>query len=846
MKYVVRVWQYHQSVVILHLNRHHNMKYKISEIASIISPESIIRHDDEINVLLTDSRSLAFPSSSLFFAIKTKGNDGHQYIESLYESGVRNFVITKIPQNLLHKKDANFLVVENVVEALQLLSKAHRQKFKIPTIAIAGSKGKTTVKEWLFQLLTDDYNITRSPRSFNSQIGVPLSLWEINPQTELALIEAGISQKGEMQVLKQLINPTSVIITNIEDDHSSDFSSITEKIEEEIILAESAQTIIYNADDEQLASKLASKYQQNKLIGWSQIAGKASIHIEISHHDTTTTIKYKFGNKSDLLSLPFTSKHDIENSINALAMLLSLGVATTDINKRFLQLHKIGTRLNVSDGVNNCSIIYDSFTCDYTSLWSALDFMCRRATIDKSRTLILGELQHERAYNDELFAAIAYLIEKAKIDRFIGIGESYLNYRNIFISNSQFYSSTEEFMSAMSTSDFSNELILIKGSPEHEFSHIVENLEAKKHETVLEVNLDSIVKNYNYFRQNAKAGTGIVAMVKASGYGAGSYEIAKTLQAQGAAYLAVAVLDEGIDLRNAGITMPIMVMNPKVVNYKSMFAYNLEPEIYSMEMLSDVIREAKKNGMKEYPVHIKLDTGMHRMGFIKEELETLMQILNSQNHIIAASVFSHLATADCLDMDKYTNLQLSRFEEYTQYMLSNYSRHIRRHILNTAGILRFPQYSYDMVRLGIGLYGANTLPYNIEKPLEVVSTLRTIIISIREWAEGETIGYGRKGTLKRKSKIATIPIGYADGMNRRFGNGNSRVYINGKYAPTIGNICMDACMIDVTDIDCTVGDNVEIFGNNISVQELADVLGTIPYEILTSVSPRVKRIYFRE
>lgn len=398
----------------------------------------------------------------------------------------------------------------------------------------------------------------------------------------------------------------------------------------------------------------------------------------------------------------------------------------------------------------------------------------------------------------------------------------------------------------MTPSDFTDSIILLKGAPEYNFDRIREMLEARMHETVLEVNLDAVIRNYNYFRSHVPSTTGMIAMVKASGYGAGSYEIAKTLQDCGAAYLAVAVLDEGIELRKRGISMPIMVMNPKVVNYGAMFANSLEPEIYSLPMLKDVIREAEKYDVRNYPVHIKLDTGMHRMGFIEEELEEVMDILTSQNRIVAKSVFSHLATADCPDMDDYTEMQLSRFKEYSDYMISRSSTPILRHILNSAGILRFGKYHYDMVRLGIGLYGANTLPPEIEKPLSVVSSLRTVIIAIRDRKKGDTIGYGRKGVLTRDSRIATIPIGYADGMNRHFGCGAITVKVNGKDAPTVGNICMDACMIDVTDIDCKEGDAVEIFGANADVQRLADLLGTIPYEILTSVSPRVKRVYFRE
>lgn len=822
------------------------MKYKISEIASVIAPKSVINNDDEISILLTDSRSLTYPTSTLFFALKTKGNDGHRYIKLLHDRGVCNFVVNEIPDTMRQAIDANFLIVDDTTAALQKLAAHHRKSYTNPLIAITGSRGKTTLKEWLFSLLEEDFEIVRSPRSYNSQIGVPLSLWDIDDRTQLAIIEAGISQCGEMQILSQMINPDTVIFTNIGNEHDSGFLTKEQKALEKALLAQNAKTLIFNADDSLISNAVKKFSNKKNLLGWSVHDKNVPLYIEFTKHQNSTITKYNYAGLTNSVVLPFTSDADLENAVNALAVMLMQNISTDKIAERFSRLHHIGTRLNVSDGVNGCSLIYDAYTCDYGSLWSALDFLCRRATSDKSRTLILSDLRHEYLLEPTLFEGMADLIRKASIDRFIGIGKSFDNHHNLFPCNSEFFNTTEEFMDNLSTSDFCNELILIKGSPEFGFERILENLEAKKHETVLEVNLDSVVKNFNYFRQHLPQGTGIVAMVKASGYGAGSYEIAKTLQNQGAAYLAVAVLDEGIDLRKAGITMPIMVMNPKVVNYKLMFANNLEPEIYNMQMLTDVIREAEKNGIKNYPVHIKLDTGMHRMGFTEEELPQLMRMLNSQSFVIASSTFSHLATADCTDMDDYTLLQLERFENYTRYMRENYPLYIRRHILNSAGILRFPAYSYDMARLGIGLYGVNTLPPECEQPLAVVSTLRTVIISIREWNAGETIGYGRRGVLKRKSRIATIPIGYADGMNRHFGNGKSRVYINGNYAPTIGNICMDACMIDVTDIDCEVGDDVEIFGSHVTVQELADILDTIPYEILTSVSPRVKRIYFRE
>ena len=808
----------------------------------------VMADDAKVSILLTDSRSLSHPTETLFFALRTKGNDGHRYIESLCERGVKSFVVNEIPASLAERNDLNFIVVDDTLAALQCIGKYSRRRYESMLVAVAGSRGKTTIKEWAFQLLSPDSRIVRSPRSYNSQIGVPLSLWELDESTELAIIEAGISDYKEMYNLEAIIAPDVVVLTNLSYERGDRFLSLEDKAEQEAVLMDSARCVVYNADCRLQAEAVARHACGQHLMSWSRTDKSASLYVSNTKQtpDNQTVIDYTYNDVSASVVIPFSASYDVENAINCLALMLLLGKDKSVIAERMSHLTAVGTRLDVSDGVNGCTLIYDTYTSDCRSLWQALDFMGRRATGDCTRTLILSDMPGDGDSESHSFERVAEMCRRANIDRFIGIGEQLMASAHLFGTNASFFASTDEFMRSMSTSDFSNELILIKGAPQFDFKRIQDNLEARKHETVLEVNLDSVVKNYNYFRQHLPTSTGLVAMVKASGYGAGSYEIAKTLQAQGAAYLAVAVLDEGIDLRKAGITMPIMVMNPKVVNYKSMFTFHLEPEIYSIAMLKDVIREAEKYGVENYPVHIKLDTGMHRMGFLESELEHVMEILNAQNHVVAASVFSHLATADCPDMDDYTLMQLQCFDRLTDYMQSRYPRKIKRHVLNSAGIIRFPQYHYDMARLGIGLYGANTLPPEIERPLAVVSTLRTVIIAIREWDEGESMGYARRGMLGRKSRIATIPIGYADGMNRRLGNGRSRVYINGQYAPTAGNICMVACMIDVTDVPCKEGDIVEIFGENVSVQELADVLETIPYEVLTSVSPRVKRVYFRE
>ncbi|MBD5341038.1 MAG: bifunctional UDP-N-acetylmuramoyl-tripeptide:D-alanyl-D-alanine ligase/alanine racemase [Bacteroides sp.] len=801
-----------------------------------------------ISTLLTDSRSLIDPEGTLFFAIPTSGNDGHKYIPELYRQGVRNFVVNKVPEALKNATDINWLVTDNTVLALQKTA-ARNRDFKGELIGITGSRGKTTLKEWIFQLMEPLSDISRSPRSYNSQIGVPLSMWEISPDASLAIIEAGISRAGEMKSLADCIMPDTVIITNVGDAHSEGFDSYTSKVNEKLILAAapSVGKIIYCADYPEIAKGVDAHRTGKELIGWSRKNRDADLYITpIPEAQGEMRIEYKFKGETHSLIAPLSTDTDIENAANALAYMLSKGIDPDIIVRRFANLHRIGTRLNVTDGVGGCSVILDSYTSDFSSLLPALDFMRRRKIPSQTTTLILSDLHHESASQPELYADVAALVKRADIERFIGVGKVLTSYSDLFPAGSLFFESTAELLLKLSPSDFNDEIILLKGSPEYNFSDIAEMLECRKHETVLEVNLDSIVSNYNYFRSHLPASTGVICMVKASGYGAGSYEIAKTLQDCGAAYLAVAVIDEGIELRNKGITMSVMVMNPKIVNYKSMFAYRLEPEIYSFDMLRDVIAEAEKNNITDYPIHIKIDTGMHRMGFIEEELPAVMDILAATNAVRAKSTFSHLATADCPDMDDYTELQLERFARYTDYMLSRSSYPILRHILNSPGILRYPQYHYDMARLGIGLYGANTLPPEMEKPLAVVSTLRTVIIAIREYQPGETIGYGRWGKIERPSKIATIPIGYADGMNRHFGRGNISVMVNGKEAPTIGNICMDMCMIDVTGIECAVGDSVEIFGQKMPLQRLADTLDTIPYEILTSVSPRVKRVYYRE
>ena len=825
------------------------MKYSIKEIAQILHIQPSALGDDKaiVSYLLTDSRSLTFPDETLFFAIRTGNNDGHRYIASLYERGVRNFVVEtleRVPQEL---GDANFLVVADTLSALHTIATYHRRRFRIPVIGITGSRGKTSVKEWLYQLLKDDYRIVRSPRSFNSKIGVPLSLWEIDENTSLAIIEAGISLPGEMATLQAMIRPTIGVFTCLGREHSEGFPSKAQKAQEKASLFTACDSIVYNHDDAVIASTMEPITSIAQDISWSRTDPEAPLFIsDVDKHDRCTHISYTFMGVPSELDLPFVDDADIGNAVCCLAVIAYLGLSPETIAERMAHLTRVGTRLNVIEGVNDCLVIADSYTSDFNSLAPALDFVSRRSTPMTSTTVILSDVMHESMVTDAVYEHVAELLTHKNVSRIIGIGKEIMEYSYLFDTDARFFLTTDDFLAEMSPSDFENELILVKGAPEFHFSRITDMLEAKQHQTVLEVNLDAIVHNYNFFRSRITPPCRIVCMVKASGYGAGSYELAKTLQDAGAAYLAVAVHDEGVDLRKAGISMPIMVLNPSVVNYKAMFSYRLEPEVFSIEACQMLIHEAEKYGITDYPVHIKLDTGMHRLGFIKEQLPELVKLLRSQDAIKPVTVFSHLCVADEPAQDDYTREQFSYFDECCEILQSGFTHHIKRHILNTTGIVRFPEQQHDLVRLGIGLYGISTTDDGSESTLKPVSSLHTVIISIKEWQAGTTIGYGRHGVLTRDSRIATIPVGYADGIDRHFGNGNIAMWVNGHRCPTVGNICMDVCMIDVTDVPCKVGDQVEIFGQHIPVEELAAVRGTIPYEILTSISNRVKRVYFRE
>ena len=821
------------------------MSSSIEEIASAVGAERIGDTPAAIDWILTDSRSLCFPEETLFFALKTKRNDGHKYIADLYRRGVRNFVVSEVPSEASGFEHVNFLKVPNPLKALQRLAARHREKFQVPVIGITGSNGKTVVKEWLYQLLGSSRVVTRSPRSYNSQIGVPLSVWLMNERTEVGIFEAGISEMGEMETLKPIIQPTIGILTNIGGAHQENFPSLQDKCMEKLQLFKDCDVIIYNGDDEFVSSCVTKSLFTAREIAWSMKDAERPLFIEkILKDDTGTTVKYRYLGFFKEYRIPFIDDASIENSLHCLAAALYLMVSPEEIAERMLRLEPIAMRMEVKEGKNNCILINDSYNSDFVSLDIALDFMSRR-TEDKGRkrTLILSDMLESGQTGKQLYKQIADLAHSRGVDHIIGVGEEISASANRFDIEKHFFFTTTELLESGLLDTLRNEVVLIKGARTFHFDEITDLLELKVHETILEINLNALVDNLNYYRNKLKPETKMVCMVKASAYGAGSFEIAKTLEDQRVDYLAVAVADEGADLRKAGISSPIIIMNPEITAFKTMFDYRLEPEVYSFHLLDELIKAAEREGVTSFPIHVKIDTGMHRLGFVPDEVPRLVERLHRQTAVIPRSVFSHLVGSDAERFDAFTHQQIEAFDRASQMLQEGFKHKILRHICNTAGIERCPEAQFDMVRLGIGLYGID--PYS-NRILHNVTTLKTTILQIHDVPADETVGYSRKGVLARDSRIAAIPIGYADGLNRHLGNGHAYCLVNGKKAPYVGNICMDVCMVDVTDIDCKEGDKVVVFGDSLPVTVLSDILDTIPYEILTGVSNRVKRVYYQD
>lgn len=824
------------------------MVYTIEKVTTLIGARRYGESDGNVRWILTDSRSLCFPEETLFFAIRSERNDGHKYIADLYRRGVRSFVVEVLPADWQKDyPDANFLKVPFALEALQRLAERHRDEFDIPVVGITGSNGKTVVKEWLYQLLSPSMTVTRSPRSYNSQIGVPLSVWLLSEQSQVGVFEAGISQPGEMESLRDIIQPTVGVITNLGAAHQENFKSMADKCHEKLRLFHDSKAIVYPYDDEVIRQCVESYDYKGEQIAWSVKDLSVRLFVKsVDKKNTQTTVTYVFNGVESAYTLPFIDEASVANSITCAAVALHLGLTADEIAQRMPAIEPVAMRLEVKEGQHGCTLINDSYNSDVNSLDIALDFMNRRPDHEgRRRTLILSDIYQSGEDGDTLYKKVSELAVKRGVQKFIGIGPEISRCADeIMIEEKYFFDDCNSFIGSTVFRSLRDEVILLKGSRKFSFDRLTELLEQKVHETILEVNLNSVVKNLNYYRSYMKPTTKLVCMVKADAYGAGSVEVAKTLQDHRVDYLAVAVADEGVTLRKNGITCNIMIMNPEMTAFKTMFDYKLEPEVYSFRLLDALVKAAQKEGITGYPVHIKLDTGMHRLGFDPRcDMDELISRLKHQNAIIPRSVFSHFVGSDSDDFDNFSAMQFKLFDEGSKKLQSAFSHKILRHMDNSAGIEHFPERQMDMCRLGLGLYGIDSRDNSV---LNTVSTLKTTILQIHRVPKEDTVGYSRKGVLTCDSVIGAIPIGYADGLNRRLGCGHCYCLVNGQKAPYVGNICMDVAMIDLTGIDCKEGDTVEIFGEHLPVTVLSDVLGTIPYEVLTSISNRVKRVYFQD
>jgi alanine racemase len=833
--------------------------YNAESISKVLKGELLQQTGNpDIEHILLDSRKLSFPETSLFIPLVSSRRNAHQYIQELYEKGVSNFVVSEpVPEGKYPK--ANIILVKDTMHALHTLVAYHRQQFHIPVIGITGSNGKTIVKEWLYQLLEKDYNIIRSPKSYNSQIGVPLSVWPMKPEHRLAIFEAGISQPGEMEHLEKIIRPTIGIFTNIGEAHNEGFLNIRQKINEKLVLFSKSELLIYSKDYlalnecvlnfHNLVGKKDNHEGGLQLFSWSRKT-EADLRItSVNKIDNKSHIEALYQNEQLLISIPFVDEGSVENAIHCWALMIYLGMSQEVIQQRMDQLGNIAMRLELKQGINNCSIINDSYNSDLGSLTIALEFLQQQQQ-HPTRTVILSDILQSGKSDASLYEEVASLLQQKGIHKVIGIGKNIFREKKSLQQvqglRSSFFLTTEEFIQQFNPQEFQHETILLKGARVFEFERIGKLLEQKVHQTILEINLSAVAHNVKQYQSRLKPTTKLMAMVKAFSYGSGSFEIANLLQFHGVDYLAVAYADEGVELRRTGITMPIMVMNPEPASFDAILQWNLEPEIYSLHLLKQFEEEVQLAGKNGFPVHIKLDTGMHRLGFERKDIPELGRLLNDSLYLKVSSVFSHLAASEDPAMDEFTKQQGRLFFEMSHELQKALGYAVIRHISNSAAIERHPDLQLDMVRLGIGMYGVDSTA-SMQELLRPASTLKTTVAQVKHLATGETVGYGAKWVAKAPSVTATVRIGYADGYPRRLSNGNGKMLVRGQLAPVAGIVAMDMLMLDVTHIpDVTEGDEVIVFGTELPVQHVATWAETIPYEILTGISQRVKRVYFEE
>jgi len=817
-----------------------NTDWTLEKLGSMLGGEIYGKSDLSFSSLSIDSRTLTSAGDTLFIALTGDQNDGHNYIPELYKRGVRAFLVSRLPDYLLFS-EAGFCLVDSGLRGLQEIAGSKRRQFKGEVLAITGSNGKTIVKEWIHQCLGSIIKTHRSPKSYNSQVGVPLSIWGIEDVHQLAIIEAGISRMGEMQMLQKMILPDTGILAHFGTAHQEHFESMEVKLKEKLTLFKDCNKVICRADI-YLGSKSIRSYLGGlsaEIVDWS-LEGQARYQYSIKGRTTVgTSIETSIRGHKVTFNLPFSDDASVENALHVFTYCVEKGIAPEHVKKHIQLLEPVSMRLEILKGISSSTLINDTYNSDTGGVLAALDLMGQQGT-HKGRVLILSDLLQSGLEDRALYSEIAVLLKRKEIDLFIGIGPALSENKGLFPDTSHFYQDTEEFLKRMDRTLFHEKIILIKGSRKFGFERITRELQLKTHQTRLETDLNAMVYNLNYFRSLLNEGVLTMVMVKALSYGSGNIEIAKLLQYHQVDFLAVAFIDEGVELRKAGIHLPIMVLNPDPTGFGTMLDYMLEPEIYSMRGVKALQKILDKRGIIEFPVHIKLDTGMHRLGFGESDLEQLIPWLRKSG-IRVASVFSHLVAAGDSNHDSFTHMQIEKFMRMSSRLSKAMDIQFLRHILNSSGIERFPDDQFDMVRLGIGLHGIGD-----ESSLKVVSSFKTTVSQVRNVEAGDSVGYMRRGLCKQPSSIATMPVGYADGFPRSLGNGAGKVYVNGMEAPTIGDICMDMAMIDVTGLDVSEGDVVELFGKQQSVSELARQAGTIPYEIFTSVPERVKRVYLQE
>lgn len=823
------------------------MKYSIRHIAEILGDDAVINSESEIIHLLTDSRKVVEPAQSLFFALKGPRKDGHQFINEIYKKGVRNFVISDKEFSASHA-DANFVIVNDTLVALQQLAAYHRNQFKYPVIGITGSNGKTIVKEWLYQLLQEDDKIVRSPKSFNSQIGVPISVWQMSEQHTLGIFEAGISEQGEMLRLEKMIRPTIGVLTMIGEAHSEGFVDNDHKFREKISLFRNCPVIIgREADFESRREVIELMGEDIQLKTWGSGENNFVIVKSINRSSTNTAITIQHKENEINIEIPFIDDASIENTLTCCTVLLHLGIEQQKIVRHVSQLHAVNMRLELKKGINQCVLINDSYSTDLSSLEIALNFLDQQGSSAK-KTVILSDFLQSAMPDEELYGQVFSSLENHKISRLIAIGEKIPGFALTANGSMEIetYLSTDDFLRQFRSSRFKEETILVKGARLFSFEQIVSQLEQKVHQTLLEINLNAIVHNLKEYQKLLEPSTKVMAMVKAFAYGSGGAEIAGILQFHKIDWLGVAYADEGVELRKAGITLPIMVMNPDENAFASIIEYNLEPELYSFDLFNAFDKFCQQEGVEDYPVHIEIETGMNRLGFALSDIIKLADHLSSTRSFKVQSVFSHLAASEERAQDAFTLQQFELFKIASGQLQQGLGYTFLNHIANSAAVALHPQLQMDMVRLGIGLYGVDSSASgNIQ--LQTVATLRSTIAQIKHLKKGESVSYNRKTIVERDSVIATIRIGYADGYPRRLGNGAGKVWIKGKLVPIAGTVCMDMIMADITELkDIREGDDVILFGEELPVTELAKWAGTIPYEIMTGVSQRVKRVYYEE